>query len=60
MRGLVRSLLIAVLVIGVTLGLWKVSGGDVGGFFDAVGAVLYTIIDSVSNFFANLFAAFFG
>lgn len=58
MRGLLRSVVIAILVVGAVLAVWKLSGGDIGGFFDAVGNIVYTILDSVSNFFANVFEMF--
>ena len=60
MRGVLKSFAITVLILGVGLALWKTTGGDVGGFFDTVGNILYTIIDSVANFFINLFSMFFG
>lgn len=60
MRGLVRSLVTAILILGIGLAIWKMTGGDIGGFFDVIGNVLYTVIDSVANFFANLFSMFTG
>lgn len=60
MRGLIRSIVMLILVVAVGLALWKMTGGDIGGFFDVIGNILYTIIDSISNFFANLFKMFTG
>lgn len=58
MRGLLRTVVVAILIAGAALALWKISGGDIGGFFDAVGSIIYTVLDSVSNFFANVFEMF--
>lgn len=60
MRGLIRTIVTLILVVAVGLALWKLTGGDIGGFFDVIGNVLYTIVDSVSNFFVNLFRMFTG
>lgn len=58
MRGTLRSIIIIILILGAGLAIWQMSGGDIGGFFDAVGSILYTIIQSVATFFANLFGMF--
>lgn len=58
MKGLLRSLGIVILIAAIGLALWKVSGGDIGSFFDAVGSIIYTILDSVSNFFINVIKMF--
>ena len=60
MRGFVRNLVITVLVLGIALGLWRLIGGDVGGFFNTVGTVIYTVIEAVGNFFFHLFQMFTG
>jgi hypothetical protein len=58
MRNLLRSTVTAILVLGIALAIWKMTGGDVGGFFDGLGSLLFTIISSVATFFGNLFGMF--
>lgn len=58
MRGTLKTLITVILVTGICLALWKLSGGDVSGFFDTAGSILYSILNSVANFFVNVFKMF--
>ncbi len=58
MRGFLRTIVMVLLIGGIALGLWKLSGGDIGGFVDTIGNVFYTIFESLGNFFANFFGMF--
>jgi hypothetical protein len=58
MRGFVRSAITWILVFGVVLAIWKLFGGDVGGFFEAVWGFVYLIIEGASNIFIEIFKIF--
>lgn len=60
MRNLLRTVITAVLVLGIALAIWRMNGGDIGGFLDGIGSLLYQAIDAVGTFFENVFGAFFG
>jgi hypothetical protein len=54
MSRFLRSLLIVILVLGLSLGLWKAFDGDVGSFLTVIGSLLYQAITAVGDFFANV------
>lgn len=59
MKGFIRTLITGVIVFAVVLAIWKMFGGDVGGFFAAVWSFLYAVIDGISNVFVQIFGIFF-
>jgi hypothetical protein len=59
MKGFIRTLFTGVIVFAVVLAIWKMFGGDVGGFFAAVWSFLYSVIDGISNVFVQIFGIFF-
>lgn len=58
MKGFLRSGITLILVFGIILAVWKLFGGDVGGFFIAVWGVVYMMIEGVSNIFIEIFKIF--
>lgn len=60
MRGFLRSAIIGLLIFAAVLAIWKVFGGDVGGFFAAIWNAIYIITDGISNVFIQIWEVFFG
>lgn len=60
MRNLLRTVVMAILVLGIGLAIWRMTGGDIGGFFDMIGTLLFQAIGAVANFFNSLFGMFAG
>lgn len=58
MRGLLRSLIVGIVVFAIALAIWRIFGGDVGGFLEAIWAFLWTIILGVSNVLIEIFKVF--
>jgi hypothetical protein len=58
MKGLLRSLVFGILVFAAVLAVWKLFGGDVGGFFAAAWTIIYSIIDGISDVFVKIFKLF--
>jgi len=58
MKGILRTLVTGILIFAAALAVWKLFGGDVGGFFEGAWAFLYTIIDAVSNVMVDAWNVF--
>jgi len=58
MKGLLRSAVFGIIVCAAILAVWKLFGGDVGGFFAAAWGLVYSIINAVSNVFLEIFKIF--
>lgn len=60
MRGLLRTFLFGILIFAVVLAAWKLFGGDIPGFFNALWGFIYTVVDALSNVLIQAWHAVFG
>jgi len=58
MKGFLRSAIVAIVFFAAILAIWKLFGGDVGGFFETVWGFVYMLIEGISNVFIEIFKIF--
>lgn len=54
MKSWLKSLITGIVILAVLLTVWRLFGGDVGGFFVAVWGFVYTIIEGLSTIFMQI------
>lgn len=60
MAAWLRNLVFTLIAISVGLAIWKVYGGNLGGFFDMIYGFFYTIVDAASNVIVQAWKAING